>query len=552
MDKIRTIIVDDEARMRRGIERIVRSYGENWDIVGTFSNGIEVIEFLEENETWVDLLITDVKMPEMDGLTLMKEIKSLNPDNDFSSIIVSGYDDFQFLQTAIREGAFDYILKPIKRSDFFEVLQKLENDIDEKRRKSLKWRDLIKQADKLALTKQTQLLSEAVSSEPEDIATMYWTKDFPDGLYQALFVSVDEFPSRTSEYSNEDWGAFAYATENIIDEVIMEYKNSKHQQLGWWWREGGLHFWVLLFSSSKENNDFFVTGDTFSRKLKSCLNKYTPFSFSVAQSNPFEDLCIMPEMKKQLHSLIRMRMIYGGNQVYSPRLINELKDTEENNWFAANNMKGFASKLTSMLGRSDTSKIEKELSDLFKKIKKWRSPMEIQYALEYLMIYMFKVNLEDTESGIVLSDLGYILQEIKVESNINELENLVKQTFIQVHKKQLAFQQDPTLTPIMKTKKWINENLSQKITLQDISDYVYMNPNYFCQYFKKQTGKTVFDYITDLRLETAKELLQEQDLKVAEIARLIGYQDTKYFSRLFKQKWGSLPSEFKKKYKTML
>ncbi|GAA3315130.1 hypothetical protein GCM10020331_009380 [Ectobacillus funiculus] len=53
---------------------------------------------------------------------------------------------------------------------------------------------------------------------------MYWTKDFPDGLYQALFVSVDEFPSRTSEYSNEDWGAFAYATENIIDEVIMEYK----------------------------------------------------------------------------------------------------------------------------------------------------------------------------------------------------------------------------------------------------------------------------------------------------------------------------------------
>ncbi|GAA3315136.1 hypothetical protein GCM10020331_009400 [Ectobacillus funiculus] len=75
-----------------------------------------------------------------------------------------------------------------------------------------------------------------------------------------------------------------------------------------------------------------------------------------------------------------------------------------------------------------------------------------------------------------------------------------------------------------------------------------MNPNYFfVNIFKKQTGKTVFDYITDLRLETAKELLQEQDLKVAEIARLIGYQDTKYFSRLFKQRWGSLPSEFKKK-----
>ncbi|WP_299087181.1 response regulator [uncultured Metabacillus sp.] len=551
MNKIKTIIVDDEVRIRTGIERLLQKFGDNWDIVGVFSDGIEVIEFLKDHTIEIDLLITDVKMPEIDGLTLIKEMKNMNRDNDFSSIIVSGYDDFQFLQTAIREGALDYILKPIDRKQFFEVLQKVEKRIEEKRLETYKWNDLIKQSDQLTLTKQTQLLSEAISSEPEDIAAMYWIKDFPEGVYQACYVSVDEFSSRTSEYSNEDWGAFAFATENIIDEVIMEFKDSEHQQLGWWWREGGFHFWVLLFSMSKENN-FFEKGETFTRKLKSCLNKYTPFSFSIAQSNPFEDLFILPEMKKQLHSFIRMRMIYGGNQIYSSRLTNEMKATNGNNGFAANNMKEFASKLTNMLGKSETSKIEKEFSDLFKRIKLMRSPMEIQYSLEYLIIYMFKVYLEDTESGIVHSDLGDILQAIKSETNLNQLEKRVKDTFIQVHKKQLVIQQDPALTPIMKAKKWINEHLSQKITLQDISDYVYMNPTYFCHYFKKQTGKTVFDYITDLRLETAKELLQEQDLKVTEISQLVGYQDSKHFSRLFKQRWGSLPSEFKKKYKTKL
>ncbi|MFB5198310.1 helix-turn-helix domain-containing protein [Neobacillus sp. KR4-4] len=551
MNKIKTIIVDDEAKIRNGLERLLQRDGDQWDIVGIFSDGIEVIEFLKGNRMEFDLLITDVKMPEKDGLTLINDIKNMNRDNNFLSIIVSGYDDFQFVQSAIREGALDYILKPIDRKQFFEVLQKVKKRIDEKRTTNHKLKELIKQSEMLTLTKQTQLLSESISSETEDIATMYWIKDFPNGLYQAFFISVDEFPSKSNEYSKEDWGAFAFATENIIDEVVKEYKNSQHKQLGWWWREGGLHFWVLLYSSSKEYTDFIVAGDTFSRKLKLCLNNYTPFSFSIAQSSLFEDLFVLPEMKRQLHSLIRMRMIYGGNQVYSFHLLHKLKGTDDHHLVAANNMKEFASKLTTMLGRSDTHKIDKEISELFNKIKKLRSPIEIQHAIEYLIIFMFKVNMEETEAGLSLKDFDEILQAIKTESNMNKLEKLVKQTFINIHQKQLDYNQDPALTPIMKAKKWINENLSKKITLQDISDYIYMNPTYFCQYFKKQTGKTVFDYITDLRLETAKELLFEQDLKVIDIAQLVGYQDPKHFSRLFKQRWGSLPSEFKKKYKAI-
>jgi two-component system, response regulator YesN len=76
MNKIKTIIVDDEARIRNGIERLLQRDGDHWDIVGIFSDGIDVIEFLKGNPTEFDLLITDVKMPGMDGLTLIKEIKN--------------------------------------------------------------------------------------------------------------------------------------------------------------------------------------------------------------------------------------------------------------------------------------------------------------------------------------------------------------------------------------------------------------------------------------------------------------------------------------------
>lgn len=539
------IIVDDEPRLRRRIEKIVQNNGKEWEILGTFGNGIEVLEFLKDNQVLLDLLITDVKMPEMDGLSLMNEIKNLNTENEFTSIIISGYDDFQFLQKAIREGAFDYLLKPINRNQFIELLQKVKGSIEQTRHKNLKWKDLMKQTEKLTSTVQTQLLTEAVSSEPEDIAKMYWIKDFPDGLYQMLYVSVDEFPAKTRDYSDNDWGMMAYAVENIIDEVIMKFTPSPSEQLGWWWRDSGFHFWVLLYNSVKEKDEeCFKTGEKFSRELKSCLHKYTSFSFSIALSKPFEDLCILPELKKELQSLIRMRMFNGGNNIFSPNLTRELEIKKDNKSFVSNDMKAFSEKITAMLGQSETVKIKKELQELFKKITKLRSPAEVQYAIQYLIIYMYKVWMEDME--MFLNDLDNTFQTIKSESNLHRLESLVTQMVLQVHTKKRAYQEDPVHAPVMKVKMWINEHLGHKITIKDLSDLVYMNPTYFCEYFKKETGKTILDYITDVRLERAKDLLQNPELKITEISQLLGYQDTKYFSRLFKRKWGCLPSEFKK------
>ncbi|HUC91522.1 MAG TPA: response regulator [Paenibacillus sp.] len=544
MDKIRTIIVDDELRIRRGIERLVRSCGDQWEMVGTFSDGIEVLAFLEESRVGIDLLITDVKMPEMDGLTLIKEIKSRNQGYSFCSIIVSGYDDFEYLQTAIREGASDYVLKPIDRTQFVELLSGVETKIEQQRRQSRKWNDMLKEAGKLALTRQTQLLSDTVAAGPGDISTMYWIKDFPEGLYQLLYVSTDEFPFKTREYSPKDWGVMAYAIQNIIDEVVMGFF-AGGRQTGWWWRDGGFHFWVLLFTSDKETEGFVAKGEDFSGHIRSCISRFTPFSVSVAVSRPFEDLSILPEMKKQLLSLIRCRMVFGGNQVFSSRLTGEMALKEEKRFFSAD-MKETAGKAAFMLGQAAAPDIERELNAFFAGLTKLRSPDDMQFAIHYLMIQMYKVCLDSTESGIFLSDLDDLFEAVKAESNLNRVKSLVKQSFFQVHGKLLEYREDHVDDPIVKAKAWIKDNLNRKLSIKSISDQVYMNPTYFCEVFKKQTGKTVLDYITDVRLEKARQLLLETDMKIGKISELLGYQDTKYFSRLFKQKWGRLPSEYKR------
>lgn len=102
--------------------------------------------------------------------------------------------------------------------------------------------------------------------------------------------------------------------------------------------------------------------------------------------------------------------------------------------------------------------------------------------------------------------------------------------------------------PIQVAKEWIKNNLGENISIKKIAQQVYMNPNYFCDYFKNQTGETILDYVTSARLEKAKELLEKTDLKIYDIAISVGYQDTKYFSRLFKQWLGQTPSQFRDQY----
>nr|WP_249316549.1 AraC family transcriptional regulator [Bacillus sp. FJAT-50079] len=102
--------------------------------------------------------------------------------------------------------------------------------------------------------------------------------------------------------------------------------------------------------------------------------------------------------------------------------------------------------------------------------------------------------------------------------------------------------------PIHQAKAWINNNLSENITIKKLADHVYLNPTYFCEYFKAQTGDTVLNYVTKKRLHEAKELLEKTDLKIYDVATRVGYQDTKYFSRLFKQWTNQSPSQYREKH----
>lgn len=251
--KIRAIIVDDEPRLRRGIERLVLSDPVHWEVQGSYSNAIECLEEVKDKNRSFDLLITDVKMPGMDGLTLIKKLKEFQT---FESIVISGFDDFQFLQTAIREGASDYFIKPINREEFKSQMEKMKKTIIAKWKEKYYLEDVEYKASQLSYVKQRQILSELTWKQDMDVSLFEWTKDFPQGIYRLMYISMDNMISKSKSFREKERNVWAFAIENICEEMQKNLKNSFIQS--WRWQGENLSFWLLLSTQDRIRGDLFL------------------------------------------------------------------------------------------------------------------------------------------------------------------------------------------------------------------------------------------------------------------------------------------------------
>ncbi|MEH7414878.1 helix-turn-helix domain-containing protein [Neobacillus drentensis] len=542
MTQIRTVIVDDEGRIRRGIERMVRSLGDEWEIVGVFSDGLEVYEAVINQSLSFDLLISDIRMPEMDGLTLNKKLKS---QLSFLTIFISGFDDFEYLQTALRDGAVNYILKPIDKEQFQIQMDEVKQKIQMLNKEKQEWHRMQEKASQLEYTKQLQLLSEMTWNEEKDIAYLEWIRQFPSGCYQLIHISIDQIYSQTRENLPEDWNSWTQSIENIVEETVAG-SIRVHQINSWWWRGNKLNYWILLQIQDKAYAPNFLSiSREFAEKLRISIHKLTPVTVSVALGQEFNDLALFSDMKNELHSLLQFRMIQGGNQVFETDLLEGIK-VQKSKGISSSILK-FTEQVINSFAQGKRDDLLKALQGFFREIESLSSPVMINEAVHYLLIGIVNNWIENdgySEDPNLLTDA---LNITKNAANFIQLKDRVKMWIVHVMEKMTDLKKEQH-NPIQVAKEWIKNNLGDNISIKKIAQQVYMNPNYFCDYFKNQTGETILDYVTSARLEKAKELLEKTDLKIYDISLSVGYQDTKYFSRLFKQWIGQTPSQFREQF----
>ncbi len=525
--------MDDEPRLRRGIERQVLRAGDQFEIIGSYCDGEECLTNIRKEQKKIDLLITDVKMPEIDGLTLIQQLKK---QQNFHSIVISGFDDFQYLQTAIREGANDYLVKPIDREEFRFQLMQISKEIQSQEKIERKQKELAKEAEKSIYLQQVQLLQEMTREEEMDVSLLEWTKQFPGGEYVVLFISADQLKSKRMKSDQKEWSDWIFAIGNIMNEMV-DHWNSEKQAAAWKWAEKHNQWWILL-----QSDNIAYKSKHFANGLLENVKKYTALCCSIALSDPFDQLSLLTIRKKDMQTAIKFRLIKGTNQIITTdeRIDISLKESDVKN-------KAIIRKIDNIvlaIHHTDNIHLKKELTLFLDLLSHLHSPVEIEKVLQ-----LFGIKIWNELSGHTFSlsskQFQYMFTITERTTSITELKIEVWNWIDQLlERRKLAESQDKQ-SQIAIAKEWILHNLDKQITIDRIAHHVFMNPTYFCQQFKSETGETVHDYVTKERMKQARKLVMEDTLKIGEIARRVGYSDTKYFSKLFKQYYGETPSKYK-------
>lgn len=527
IQRVRTVIVDDEPRIRRGIERLVQSCGEEWHVVGVYSDGQEAYDAIINQVEEVDVLITDVQMPVMDGLTLIQHLKKTKPR--LFPFIISGYDDFLYVQTALREGAVDYILKPIDREKFKLQLKTVQEKVIEARKEREKIGEIEERALILTHEKQLQLLMEITWKDAMDLSLLEWTRQFPEGTYSLIHIGIDHTSAKTQSFSPEVWGGWNDVIKKLITDLLDVH--STH----WMWKDSLHASWLLIKDTTP------TALEQLCITLKTTVQRQTPFTVSIALGNEFNDLTLLVNIKDELRSTLQYRMIQGGNKIFRTEM---LKHVSYNKVIEVPpSIYKWAEETVEAMEHGEEAAI-RSLRQFFNELKDVTSPFVIQESVRYLSIRIINKWIKSDgfkELPLLLEEAFSIAED---SSHFNHLKKETERWVMNMLKKQAAFQNDQT-DPIRQAKEWILKHIGDNITIKKIANHVHLNSTYFCEYFKNQTGETVLDYVTNERLKVAKELLSHTDLKIYDIASKVGYQDTKYFSRLFKQWTGQLPSQYR-------
>lgn len=515
------IIVDDEHLIRKGILKKIEALDLNLEFAGEAEDGEEALELI--NKVNPNIVLTDMRMPLMDGKMLIKKLLQDFPH--IKTIIISGYSDFEYLQEAISSQASDYILKPFNREEIHKALTKAINSIEKE----------------LSVNKKF----EYIEAENEDV------KYIADIKYLSELIVTQDANYDSSFLKSKRTSMLRDCKNYVLLSIYTPEKNSESLYLN------------LINFPNQPDNSMFITGPadqticfllyTFKSvnthqiiySVKSELNKiseylklmeYTDFYMSVSSiSTNLNNLhnayleTISSLEKRELHS--RERTFF-----YDKTTVNPL----DLNWNSID-------KLIFFIEAGNIGKVKELLKDFFSELDHSTSLnlLSVKYNCQLIFnrVYDILQGYYDSFNNYSFSsryerminytfDLGTIKKEFE-----HLLVNITS-----VFKEKNIYPSDEIIGNI---KKYIQKNYKQDISLERISELFFINPSYCSYLFKEKTGENFADYINNMRIDKAKDLLINTDYKVYKIANILGYDNDKYFFRIFKKFTGFTPESFR-------
>ncbi|WP_253958148.1 response regulator transcription factor [Metabacillus halosaccharovorans] len=523
---MKVVITDDEIQIRKGLKMKVDWEEEGFQIVGEASNGKETFDLL--NSIDVDIVITDVRMPIMDGIEFAKRANREFPH--VKVVVLSGYSDFEYVRSSLVEGVKDYLLKPVAPDELIHALYRIRSEVEEEKRKKLETEKMNKLVhNQLEEMKQQYLLHLA----KEELSELKGTLERLQQLQLNEFTSKDvivqfftiEMRTKDPQLLKELWLPFMM----LCKEIAREYDNTycfydaNYTNM--------LHFIHRVDCDKGQQTTLIV--DRVQKHVKKYLKIETVVGIGKIvtglkefKSGYISALLSWSQSKLGTHSQVIDGTINQELFEFSPDIEKRLVNSIENV-----SIHDFKHNMKEILGETNN-----------------QSMMSFSFAASRVLFLLSslatKYNLDTNERHQLIWNCQQSIWQLNTQHTV--IDQLIKLAELVIKKIQDTRCSSNGSEIVENVRKYLNKHYANEISLTSLSEQFHINSAYLSELFKHHVGQNFSDYLIQVRMEKAKEFLFDRQLKIIDVAYLVGFSNSGYFSTVFKKHVGKTPAEFRK------
>ena len=485
---MRIMVVDDEAPIKDYIAECIRRLGGGHELAASVSRGAQALAYLRRDA--VDLVLTDITMPRMDGLELLRAVKEEWPGIDV--VMLTCHDEFAYARSAMQYGAADYILK---------------NEITPESLRAL-------------LTRLDERRAREAAQDTRLHAARYLCRALADEATQRL--PADELRQYGIPESGNCFALLFRYNKNVLDALARSAMNWLSWQLTFLCHERNIAL-LACPRAALEEREQRARITALYNGLQALSD--TRIGLSELHHSPESAVLALREAQRDMDSAF-YRAPHASGQLAPPPYGDEEPLSEL--FIARNNA------VAAMAAR-DPAALRREVARIFEIAREQRvSVPRLRLLLEFLV--------QMAPDKAMQPRAAEAAQGIEDAAHLEELE-AVLDGFIGCLEAD-APQYSPNITQAV---AYLREHFSENITLQDMAQAVFLNNEYFSRRFKKEVGVGFSEYLLGLRLEEARRLLRQTELRVGEVAEQVGIGNVSYFSMVYKKQFGMTPNESRKK-----
>lgn len=518
--------VEDEYMVRENVKNSNIWYNGRFHLAGESGNGEDAWEFIRNAGNEIDIVVTDIKMPFMDGLELCEKV--LSGFEHIKVIIISGYSEFEYAKKAMSMGVTEYLVKPLSSADLLETLERVAGEIDTNKMHDARLQILQTDSQHYLNTQRQKFLSD---------------------LSHGLMVNENVFQISQKYEANlhADWYqciVIEFRSENDVNYISLLNLNEHVSQLLKNYEN------ILYFFSDSKTLNLIIKNETssFSQQIcseviKTVTNSDAEFFCVCSIGSVQKDISDLPQSLSEAQFVISLK---ANSTEHSISSIDDVNETLLNQNFIINSERN---SLISIFKFGTIGELDSYLERLVLKLETQKLN-NINFVYSGIQIISLAKEFVEEMGGnfneVVSSDHQFGFSSFLGSDAVEVFIKTIRLIFEDIFRFREQLKNNKYGNIISAAKEYIgNQCGSPNLSLVDVAAHVNISPAYFSQLFHQETGESFIDYLTNARMKKARNLLNNTAMRSSEIALECGYNDPNYFSKVFKKLFGVSPREYR-------